>query len=1376
MSRNKQVVLNLIVVVALFVSLVGVLPVSGGVAVDVPSRTATVTSPIQPISQVAPKAVRQPGQLEETKDVKNLSNDPVVYMIRLADPALAAYTGGITGLTATSPQMTGERKLNVSSVAARSYMAYLGSKHAQAIAAAEQALKRSLKVVYEYFTANNGFAAYLTPAEADEVAKLPGVIYVERDAESQLQTDVGPTWIGANTIWDGSATGTATKGEGVIVGVIDTGINHASPSFAAIGGDGYHVTNPWGAGNYVGYCVANPSFCNDKLIGAWGYPSVNGGNPEDADGHGSHTASTAAGNVVTATLTSTSGAVFTRTISGVAPHANVVMYAACCTNSALSAAIDQVITDSVDAVNYSIGSTSASDPWSTFDSVGFLNARNAGIFVANSAGNSGPGVATLGSPSGAPWLTAVAASTANRQFLSSVISPTGGLITNTPPVLNGRGMSNGLSPHPIVYAGAAPYNDPLCQISTADGVFNGKIVVCDRGTNGRVEKGQNVAARGAAGMIMVEVGPDGPGFFTTDSEQPIPAVYLTRGDGDLLKAWLATGSGHQVGISPTVMDINNSYADVMASFSSRGENTSVADVIAPSVAAPGVATFAAYKTPEGFAVIQGTSMASPHVAGAAALLVALHPNWRPAEIQSALMSTAHTGVVKEDGVTPADPFDMGSGRIDLLGASQAGIVLNETNAHYLAANPGTGGDPKTLNLASFGNAQCLSTCSWTRTLSSTMNSAVTWTSSVTSAAGITLTVTPISFTLPAHGSKIITVTADVSALPNDVWAFGSVMLTPDVTNTVAAHFPVAVKPTSGVLPDLVTIDTSRDAGSQAVAGVQSIAATNLTLKSFGLTPATLTHRSIPQDSTPSEVYDNLNDPGLFYITMTVPAGAKRFVAEITDSTAQDLDLYVHLDANHDGLPQESEQVCVSASSAVLEYCNVNNPAPGTYIVLVQNWEASAAITDTVTLATAVVTDSDAGNLTVTGPTSVGQLVPYNLSVAWNAPAMVAGDRWYGAFSLGTTPATAGNIGTIPVDIVRHPDDVSKMVSKSVVNRGDTITYTITILPNVTPVDLAYMLTDTIPAGLTYVPGSVTATAGVASVTGNQLTWSGTMGAQFRHYAMTTSSTDPNCVMPLANSGAYVNLQPYGILPQPTVSGDTKWYTAFSTGAQFNYWGANYTGLSFTDDGMAFFGSTPGSTPWINQDIPNAADPNNLMAMMWRDWEIVYATAPISRGVSLATLGGTGAGGGALVEYDDVQLYHNPSQTMDYEVLAWRTPDDTPGSPEIIFAFDNISMTHPLTVGTIGLENADGTAGVKYAYNDAALNTITNGMAICFDWYLPSAEPVTITYRATVDQAVADGTVLTNQVLHNTDNPGSVVAMAEVSVMVPNRIYLPLIRR
>ncbi|HSD85332.1 MAG TPA: S8 family serine peptidase, partial [Anaerolineae bacterium] len=804
MIRNKQVVVNIMVVLALVLGL-GVFPV--GATIPTAAPITAVESVSQTTKLDAPVAAKTKDKKPDFKTLDvaevEVSSDPAIYMIRLADSPLAAYSGGIPGLQATSPQTTGERKLNVNSPAARAYTDYLAGKRVQAIASVEKALNRSVKVVYQYYTANNGFAASLTPAEAAIVANLPGVIFVQRDYKQELQTDAGPAWIGATGIWNGTTTGVATKGEGVIVGIIDTGINHDSPSFADIGGDGYNHTNPRGAGNYVGYCVANPSFCNDKLIGAWNYPVLSS-TPEDADGHGSHTASTTAGNVVTATLVSGSGAVFTRTVSGVAPHANIIAYAACCESSALAAAIDQTVIDGVDVINYSIGSTSPTpDAWTDFDSVGFLNARNAGIFVANSAGNSGPGAATVGSPTDVPWLTSVAATTHNRAFVSSVISATGGI---TPlATLTGRGMSNGLGLSPVVYAGAAPYNDALCANNTPDGAFTGMIVVCDRGVVGRVQKGINVQARGAVGMIMVEVQVDGgPGGLATDSEQPIPAVYLTTTDGNTLKAWLAAGTGHQVALSPTIMDVNTSYGDVLASFSSRGQNRSLPDIIAPHVAAPGVAIFAAYRTPEEFAVIQGTSMASPHVAGAAALMMALHPTWTPAEVQSALMTTAAESVVKDNGVTPADPFDVGSGRVDLSTASRAGFVLNETYANYVAANPATGGDVKKLNLASFGNGSCVQKCSWQRTLTSVLTTTANYTASVTAPAGLTVTVTPATFTLGAGASRVITVAVDTSGLALGTWNFAQVNL--DAGPTVpAAHFPVAVRPASSSLPEKVEI-------------------------------------------------------------------------------------------------------------------------------------------------------------------------------------------------------------------------------------------------------------------------------------------------------------------------------------------------------------------------------------------------------------------------------------------------------------------------------------------------------------------------------------------------------------------------------------------
>ena len=307
--------------------------------------------------------------------------------------------------------------------------------------------------------------------------------------------------------------------------MIDTGINPDHASFADIGGDGYDHTNPWGSGNYAGVCdpgdpTYDPTFpCNDKLIGAWGYSTVNGGDPTDPNGHGSHTASTAAGNVVLgATVNTPNGYVVTDDISGVAPHANVIMYAACCTGSALSAARDQVVIDGVDAVNYSIGSASpTSDPWGSSFALQWLAVRDAGIFVATSAGNNGNGFATLGSPGDLPWMATIGASTHDLAYLNYVINMSGG---DTPPPadIEGRSPTVGYGPAPIVYA--ADYGDALCENPFPAGTFSGEIVVCDMGP-GRVAKGANVLAGGAGGMILAEVTPGGIGALL--DRYPCPA-------------------------------------------------------------------------------------------------------------------------------------------------------------------------------------------------------------------------------------------------------------------------------------------------------------------------------------------------------------------------------------------------------------------------------------------------------------------------------------------------------------------------------------------------------------------------------------------------------------------------------------------------------------------------------------------------------------------------------------------------------------------------------------------------------------------------------------------------------------------------------------
>jgi subtilisin family serine protease len=250
-----------------------------------------------------------------------------IYIVQLKDPPLPAYEGDIAGLQATSIQVTGAAKLDVNAPASVRYVNYLKTKQAQFLTNAAKAIGRKPEVVFQYQLALNGMAVRLTAAEAAALTKLDGVAEVVSDWVEYAQTDNGPTWIGADEIWDGSATGVDTKGEGMVIGIVDTGINMDHPSFADVGGDGYNHTNP--RGKLYGWCdPANTEVyttavtCNDKLIGVW---SFDADLPEDYNGHGSHVGSTAAGNVITAVVQAPTTSV-TRTISGVAPHANIIAY------------------------------------------------------------------------------------------------------------------------------------------------------------------------------------------------------------------------------------------------------------------------------------------------------------------------------------------------------------------------------------------------------------------------------------------------------------------------------------------------------------------------------------------------------------------------------------------------------------------------------------------------------------------------------------------------------------------------------------------------------------------------------------------------------------------------------------------------------------------------------------------------------------------------------------------------------------------------------------------------------------------------------------------------------------------------------------------
>ena len=269
----------------------------------------------------------------------------------------------------------------------------------------------------------------------------------------------------------------------------------------------------------------------------------------------------------------------------------------------------------------------------------------------------------------------------------------------------------------------------------------------------------------------------------------------------------------------------------MASFSSRGPNPSVPGVIKPDVTAPGVDIYAAFNTPltsvpptaPEYGIISGTSMSSPHAAGAVALLRALKPGWTPNQLKSALMTTGFTAlpgsgseaheVKKENASTAADPFDMGGGRVELRRAARAGLLLDVTSPlDYLNANPGhptAPGDPSTLNIASMANGSCQTSCTWTRTVTSAASGLpVTWTASVANPSGATLTVVPASFTLAPGASQTLTITATNDSLTPNAWRFGAVTLSPSVPSIPASRFPVAVRATgTSVDPCVVPSET-----------------------------------------------------------------------------------------------------------------------------------------------------------------------------------------------------------------------------------------------------------------------------------------------------------------------------------------------------------------------------------------------------------------------------------------------------------------------------------------------------------------------------------------------------------------------------------------
>lgn len=573
------------------------------------------------------------------------------------------------------------------------------------------------KLLYAYDTAAHGFSAHLTPSQAAQLRRLPGILSVVPDRVRHLHTTRTPHFLGLADgfgLWPN-----AEYAEDVIVGLLDTGIWPEIPSFSDEGFS--DVPSGW-----KGTCETGPDFpaCNKKIIGArafyrgyeasLGHPideTAESKSPRDTEGHGTHTSSTAAGSVVH----NASFYEYARgEARGMAIKARIAAYKICwkegCFDSDILAAMDQAVSDGVHVISLSVGANGYA-PQYYHDSIaiGAFGATEHGIVVSCSAGNSGPGPYTAVNI--APWILTVGASTIDREFPADVILGDGRILGG---VSLYSGEPLGDTKLPLVYS--EDCGSKFCYPGKLDpSKVKGKIVLCDRGGNARVEKGSAVKLAGGAGMILENLADSGEELIA-DSHL-IPATMVGEKAGDKIRSYVRSDPeptatiifrGTVVGDSPS--------APRVASFSSRGPNHLTAEILKPDVIAPGVNILAGWTGSTGptdlaidprrveFNIISGTSMSCPHVSGLAALLRKAHPTWSPAAIKSALMTTAYnlddTGKNITDLATGEEstPFVHGSGHVDPNRALDPGLVYDIGINDYVSFLCSVGYDSRRISL------------------------------------------------------------------------------------------------------------------------------------------------------------------------------------------------------------------------------------------------------------------------------------------------------------------------------------------------------------------------------------------------------------------------------------------------------------------------------------------------------------------------------------------------------------------------------------------------------------------------------------------------------------------------------------------------------
>lgn len=775
-----------------------------------------------------------------------------IYIVTVEGEPIISYTGGVDGFEATAVES--DEKIDTTSEKVTSYARHLENKHDMLLGMLFE--RGTYKKLYSYRHLFNGFAVHISPEQAEILRRSLSVKSVARDWKVRRLTTHTPQFLGLPTgVWP-TGGGFDRAGEDIVIGFVDSGIYPYHPSFAT------HNTDPYGPfPKYRGKCEHDPdtkrNFCNGKIIGAQHFaeaaiaagvfnPSIDFASPMDGDGHGSHTAAIAAGN--NGIPVRMHGYEFGKA-SGMAPRARIAVYKALYRLfggfvADVVAAIDQAVYDGVDILSLSVGPNSP--PANTkitylnpFDAT-LLSAVKAGVFVAQAAGNGGPFPKTLVSYS--PWIASVAAAIDDRRYKNHLTLGNG-------KILAGLGLSPATHPnqsYTLVAANDVLLDSSVMKYSPSDcqrpevlnkNLVQGNILLCGYsfnfvvGTASIKKVSETAKSLGAIGFVLavenvspgtkfdpVPVGT--PGILITDVSKSMDLVdyyniSTSRDWTGRVRSFKATGS-----IGDGLMPILYKSAPQVALFSARGPNIrdfsfQDADLLKPDILAPGSLIWAAWSpngtdeanyVGEGFAMISGTSMAAPHIAGIAALVKQKHPHWSPAAIKSALMTTSTTldrggrplqaqqySETEAMKLVAATPFDYGSGHVNPRAALDPGLIFDAGYVDYLGflcTTPGidvheiknytstpcnyTMGHPWNLNTPSITISHLVRTQTVTRTVTNVAEEE-TYVLRTRMAPAIAIEANPTAMTLKPGASRKFSISLTVRSVTG-TYSFGEVLM------------------------------------------------------------------------------------------------------------------------------------------------------------------------------------------------------------------------------------------------------------------------------------------------------------------------------------------------------------------------------------------------------------------------------------------------------------------------------------------------------------------------------------------------------------------------------------------------------------------------